>query len=169
MSEVGEGAPVGLRVGVLASHGGSNMRAVHEASLRPSARFSVALVVSNNSQSGAATYAQEHGIPFRHVSSTTHADDDERDAAMLDALRSQRIDLVVTAGYMKKIGPRTLTAYAERIINVHPALLPAFGGKGMWGRHVHEAVLAAGEHTSGATVHVVTAGYDEGRVCCTDR
>ncbi|GGP13527.1 hypothetical protein LDL08_33825 [Nonomuraea glycinis] len=73
-------------------------------------------------------------------------------------------DVVVTAGYMKKLGPATLTAYDQRIFNIHPALLPKYGGRGMYGLHVHRAVLAAGEMISGASVHLVTAEYDEGPI-----
>lgn len=156
--------PDRLRVAALVSHEGSNMRALHRHSLDPACGYELCLVVSNNSRSGAALYARENGIAFHHVSSRTHPDDTGRDAALLAVLASNDVELVVTAGYMKKVGPQTLTAYAGRIINVHPALLPAFGGQGLWGRHVHEAVLAAGETTSGATVHFLTSEYDEGPV-----
>lgn len=156
--------PTCLRVAVLASHGGSNMRALDRRARQPGSRFQVVLVVSNNSQSGAANYAREQGIAFHHVSSVTHPDEAERDSALAKALLDCDVDLVVTAGFMKKIGLRTLTAFAGRIVNVHPALLPAFGGQGMWGRHVHEAVLAAGVPTTGATVHHVTDEYDEGPI-----
>jgi len=80
------------------------------------------------------------------------------------ALHEHTIQLVVTAGYMKKIGPWTLNSFAGRIINIHPALLPKYGGQGMYGAAVHEAVLAAGEKNTGASVHHVTAEYDEGPV-----
>lgn len=140
------------------------MRALHQQAQQPRSRYKVVVVVSNNSQSGAAIYAREQGIAFHHVSSVTHPDEAERDSALAEALVRLNVDLVVTAGYMKKIGPRTLGVFAGRIVNVHPALLPAFGGQGMWGRHVHEAVLAAGVATSGATVHYVTDEYDEGPI-----
>lgn len=156
--------PTRLRVAVLASHGGSNMRALDRRARQPDSRFEVVMVVSNNSQSGAANYAREQGIVFHHVSSVTHPDESERDSALVLALSKLEVDLVVTAGFMKKIGPRTLEAFAGRIVNVHPALLPAFGGQGMWGRNVHEAVLAAGVTTTGATVHYVTEEYDEGPI-----
>lgn len=74
------------------------------------------------------------------------------------------IDLVVTAGYMKKLGPRVRAAYASRIVNIHPALLPRHGGKGMYGKAVHESVLAAGDKVSGATVHILTDDYDTGPI-----
>lgn len=83
---------------------------------------------------------------------------------MLDALQRHGCDVIVLAGFMKKIGPRVLSAFAGRILNLHPALLPKFGGRGMFGRAVHEAVLAAGEKLTGVTIHLVNENYDEGRI-----
>lgn len=83
---------------------------------------------------------------------------------MASELSGAAVDYIVLAGYMKKMGPRVLSSFAGRIINTHPALLPKFGGRGMYGRRVHEAVLASGERVTGVTVHLVTAEYDEGPV-----
>ncbi len=124
----------------------------------------VALIVGNNSRSGIFDVANGHGIPSIHLSGVTHPDPDLRDAAMLDALIGERIDLIVLAGYMKKIGPRVRDAYEHRIINTHPALLPAYGGTGMYGDRVHQAVLLDKETVTGATVHVATENYDEGPI-----
>ncbi|MFI2102749.1 phosphoribosylglycinamide formyltransferase [Isoptericola sp. NPDC019693] len=124
----------------------------------------VRLVLGNNSRSGIFDVARRHGVPTAHLSGVTHPDPDELDAAVLAALDGAEADVVVLAGYMKKLGPRVLARYAGRILNTHPALLPEFGGAGMFGDHVHEAVLASGRTVSGATVHVVTADYDEGPV-----
>lgn len=86
------------------------------------------------------------------------------EAALLAALREARVDLVCLAGYMTKLPVEVLQAFPGAVLNVHPALLPRFGGKGMYGMHVHEAVLASGERESGATVHIVTENYDEGPI-----
>lgn len=153
-----------LIVAVLASHAGSNLRALTGAQGHPGSAFTVALVISNNSASGALEHAREREIPTLHLSGRTHPDPAALDRAMLDALHEHRTGLVVTAGYMKKIGLAVLDAYAGRIINVHPSLLPRHGGPGMHGLHVHESVLASGDTVSGASVHHVTAGYDEGPV-----
>ncbi|MFI9411932.1 phosphoribosylglycinamide formyltransferase [Nocardia gamkensis] len=153
-----------LRVGVIASHNGSNLRALHKASLSPDARFEIALVISNNSGSGALAYAREHDIPALHMSGRTHADSDDLDDAMRLALVEHSVDLVVTAGYMKKIGARTRKEYSSRIINIHPALLPRHGGQGMFGQAVHKAVLESGDQVSGPSVHLVTEEYDTGEV-----
>jgi phosphoribosylglycinamide formyltransferase-1 len=153
-----------LKIGVLASHGGSNMQAIIDQVEAGRLDAEIVLVVSNNSDSGAMARAEKHGLPRRHLSGHTHPDPDALDDAIRGALTEAGADLVVLAGYMKKIGPKTLEAFRGRMLNIHPALLPKHGGKGMYGIHPHEAVLAAGDAESGATVHVVTADYDQGPV-----
>ena len=90
----------------------------------------------------------------------THPDPAQLDAAILRTLEEHGVDLVILAGYMKLLGPQTLARYRGRILNIHPALLPKFGGKGLYGRKVHEAVLAAGERVTGVTIHLVDESYD---------
>jgi phosphoribosylglycinamide formyltransferase-1 len=124
----------------------------------------VVAVVSNNSDSGALRRARAAGSAALHISSKTHPDPDALDAAITEALVEQRVDLVMLAGYMKKLGPALLARYQGRILNTHPSLLPKFGGHGMYGRRVHEAVLQSGEAESGSSVHLVDAEYDTGRV-----
>ncbi len=153
-----------FKVAVFASHTGSNLRALHEASRAQDAAFRLALAVSNNNDSGALAYARSQALPAVHLSTLTHPAPGQLDTAICALLQEHQIDLVVTAGYLKKIGPRTLENYAGRIINLHPSLLPRHGGQGMYGRAVHEAVLTSGDRTSGPSVHLVTAEYDEGAV-----
>ncbi len=123
-----------------------------------------ALVISNNSQSGAMQRAREENIPRAHLSSKTHPDEAALDAAICQACRQHQVDLIILAGYMKKIGPQTLQTYQNRIINIHPALLPKFGGQGMYGIRVHTAVLAAGETETGVTIHLIDGEYDTGPI-----
>jgi phosphoribosylglycinamide formyltransferase-1 len=122
----------------------------------------VVLVVSNNSDSGALARARRHRLPSVHLSGHTHHDPAELDRALRDALVAAQAELVLLAGYMKRIGPLTLAAFRGRILNIHPALLPRHGGLGMYGLRPHQAVIAAGDTESGATVHLVTAEYDQG-------
>ena len=124
----------------------------------------VALVVGNNSRAGIFAVAQRYNIATAHLSTVTHPGDGERDGAMLEALARADVDLVVLAGYLKKIGPQVLAAYQGRMINTHPSLLPAYGSTGMYGDRVHAAVLADGLRETAATVHLVTANYDEGPI-----
>jgi phosphoribosylglycinamide formyltransferase-1 len=128
---------------------------------RLDARPSVA--ISNNSESLALQRARMAGIPGYHISAVTHPGVEE-DREILRVLRRHGVDTVVLAGYMKRIGPQTLGAYRGRILNIHPALLPKFGGQGMYGRTVHDAVLKAGEKVTGVTIHVVDDLYDHGRI-----
>jgi phosphoribosylglycinamide formyltransferase-1 len=122
------------------------------------------VVISNNSRSGAMRRAAREGIPRHHLSSHTHPDPDALDRAICDVLEKHRVELVVLAGYMRKLGPRTLARFRGRIVNIHPALLPQFGGKGMYGLRVHAAVLAAGVKETGVTVHLVSQEYDQGPI-----
>jgi phosphoribosylglycinamide formyltransferase 1 len=148
-----------VRIGVLASHEGTTLQAIIDAF-----PGDVVVVISNNGDSGALVRARAAGIAAHHLSSRTHPDPDALDATILTTLTEARADVVVLAGYMRKIGPRTLAAFGGRIFNTHPALLPRFGGQGMYGMHVHRAVLASGDVVSGASVHRVDAEYDTGEV-----
>lgn len=153
-----------MRIAVLASHGGSLLQAVVDACRAGTIRAEVALVISNNRDSGALRRAADAGIAALHLSSRTHPDPYALDRAIADALDQAHIDLVVLAGYMKRLGPKTLHCYRNRIVNTHPALLPKYGGLGFYGSRVHAAVLAAGDETSGATIHYVEGDYDSGPV-----
>ncbi len=124
----------------------------------------VCVVISNNSASKSLARARAAGIRAVHLSSKTHPDPSELDRSILRTLLENRVELVVLAGYMKRIGPEVLSSYKNRVINIHPALLPKYGGRGMYGINVHRAVLEAGETESGATVHVVDGRYDHGAV-----
>jgi phosphoribosylglycinamide formyltransferase-1 len=153
---------VPLRLGFLASHGGSNLQAILEAIGGGRLRAEPRVVISNNSQAPALERARKLGVPALHLSSQTHPEADALDRAIAGALRAHGAELVVLAGYMKRVGPCMLAAYPRRIVNIHPALLPKFGGQGMYGMRVHEAVIAAGERESGATIHLVDGDYDHG-------
>ena len=122
------------------------------------------VVVGNNSRSQALERARRQGIPTFHLSSRTHPDPDTLDAAIASVLGRSGADLVCLTGFMKSLGPRTLRAFEGRVLNIHPALLPRYGGRGFYGRAVHEAVLASGDTESGATVHLVDELYDHGPV-----
>ena len=158
-----------LRIGVLASHEGTTLQSIIDACVQGRINGRVVVVISNNSGSGALRRAAAAGIDTLHLSSVTHPSSDALDAAICDALRRVRADVIFLAGYMKRLGPRTLAAFPARILNTHPALLPRFGGHGMYGDRVFEAVLGAGEPETGASVHVVDAEYDTGTVVRQER
>lgn len=153
-----------IRIAILASGKGTTAEAIITACQDERIRGTTVIVIGNNSTAEVFTRAARLGVPTRHLSGRTHPRPDALDAAVLDAVCSAGATHIVLAGYLKKLGPQTLRAFAGRIINTHPALLPAFGGQGMFGRHVHEAVLAARVQTTGATVHHVEAEYDTGPI-----
>ena len=153
-----------LRIGVLASHEGTTLQAILDACAAGEITARVVTVISNNSDSGALRRARAAATEAVHLSSKTHPEPGALDAAIIAALTAQQTDVVMLAGYMKKLGPALLERYRGRILNTHPALLPKFGGHGMYGMRVHEAVLRAGETESGSSVHLVDAEYDTGRV-----
>lgn len=153
-----------LRIGVLASHEGTTLQAILDACAAGEITARVVTVISNNSDSGALRRARAAATEAVHLSSKTHPEPGALDAAIIAALTAQQVDVVMLAGYMKKLGPALLERYRGRILNTHPALLPKFGGHGMYGMRVHEAVLRAGETESGSSVHLVDAEYDTGRV-----
>jgi phosphoribosylglycinamide formyltransferase 1 len=128
-----------------------------------------AVVISNNGDSGALLKAKQQGIPHYHLSSKTHPAPEELDAAILNALVSNQVDLVILAGYMRKLGAETLKCYKGRVINIHPALLPKYGGEGMYGIRVHQAVLDAGEKETGVTIHLADGDYDRGPIIAQSR
>ncbi|NOX51481.1 MAG: phosphoribosylglycinamide formyltransferase, partial [Gammaproteobacteria bacterium] len=153
-----------MRLAVLASHEGTTLQCVIDACATDTLRAQVVAVISNNSNSGAIRRAHLAGILTHHISSKTHPLPELADDAVLAALRQTKADWVLLLGYMKKLGRNTLSEFGGRILNTHPALLPKFGGQGLFGRKVHEAVLDAGETESGATIHLVDAEYDTGQL-----
>ncbi len=156
--------PARPRIGFLASHNGTNMRVIVSAMRAGALNADPAVLISNNRDSTAIAWAREHGVPHAHISAKVTGSDEATDAAIAATLREHGADLVVLAGYMRKLGPVTLKAYHRRILNVHPALLPKFGGQGMYGAFVHEAVLKAGESETGVTIHIVDGEYDHGPI-----
>jgi phosphoribosylglycinamide formyltransferase-1 len=151
-----------LRVAVLASGSGTNLQSVLDRCENGSLPAIVAVVISNNRDAFALERARKAGVETVHWSETKAGSPGAFADGLLDILRRTSTDLVVLAGYMKLVPPRVVEAYQGRMLNIHPALLPKFGGKGFYGMRVHEAVLAAGETESGATVHFVDAEYDRG-------
>ena len=154
-----------LNIAVFASGRGSNFKAIVDAIEAGTIRDTeIVLVVSNNSDAGALAIARERKIPALHLSGAKFSSEREYCEKLLHELNNHRANIIVLAGYMKKIDPMIVRQFRNRIVNIHPALLPEFGGRGMYGMNVHRAVLASGATTSGASVHLVDDEYDHGRV-----
>lgn len=149
--------PTPMRVAVCISGRGSNLESLLR-TLEPESPARVVLVLSNRTDAGGLEVARRHGVAAGVLEDHRSADE------WLARLEPAGADLVVLAGYLKLVPPAVVTRYAGRIINIHPALLPDFGGPGMYGRRVHEAVLASGATESGASVHLVDEEYDRGAI-----
>jgi phosphoribosylglycinamide formyltransferase-1 len=153
-----------LKLGFLASHGGSGMRAIVQAIRAGELAAEPRIVISNNRDCDALTFAAGEHVPQRCINAANAGGPEAADAAIAQALDEAGAELVILSGYMRRLGPAVLARYAGRILNIHPALLPRHGGQGMYGRRVHEAVHAAKDTVTGATVHLVESDYDTGPV-----
>ncbi len=154
-----------ISLGILLSGRGSNFRAIHEAvETGRLAGAEIAVVISNRPSAPGILFAEEQGLETAVIQPKSFPHREACDQAILDMLKDHRVDLLVLAGYNRILTPVLLKAFPERILNIHPSLLPAYGGKGMVGLKVHEAVVAAGEKASGCTVHLVTEDVDAGPI-----
>lgn len=157
-----------LRLAVLASGGGSNLQAIIDAIENGKLKSEIVCVISNKVDAYALSRARAHGIEAIYINPKSGAPEATSgltyDEKLLALLQEKNVDLVVLAGYLKIIGPEIIDAYPGKIINIHPSLLPKYGGQGYYGIHVHKAVVEAGDKKSGATVHFVDKGIDTGEI-----
>ena len=153
-----------MKVSFLASHGGTAVRQIISAIENGLLPLEVGIVITNNKDSAIYNWCIKNGISVSHISGVTHPDDTKKDEAILSELLSFDTEIIVLSGYMKKIGLSTLSKYSNKILNIHPALLPRHGGKGLFGDRVHESVLKSGDIESGATVQFINEEYDEGPI-----
>ena len=155
-----------MNICVFASGGGSNFNALLQAKKDDYLNSEFKLLITNNSNCGAVDIAKANNIDFYHISKKVFPDLSEKDFHRLyvDILDEYEIDLVLLAGYMKIVDNIVIRKFKNRIINIHPALLPAFGGKGMYGMNVHKAVIESGVKESGITIHLVDEFYDKGKI-----
>jgi phosphoribosylglycinamide formyltransferase-1 len=155
-----------IRIAVLASGSGSNMQAIVDACndgiLKSLAE--VVLIVSNNANAFVLERAKKENIKSVCIERKNFKDEETFNKAILEKLKGVKIDIVCLAGYMRIIGRNILKVYDNKVLNIHPAILPKFGGKGMYGHFVHEAVVKSGEKKSGATVHFANEEYDSGKI-----
>ena len=152
------------RLAVFCSGSGSNFKSIYQAIAEKTLNAEIVLCLSNRSQCGAMEFARQQGIATLHITEKQFGTFDEFAAAMVKQLKDAQIDIVLLAGYMRKVPDAVVKAFPDKMLNIHPALLPKFGGEGMYGLFVHTAVLEAGETESGATVHFVNEEYDKGKI-----
>ncbi|MQF64500.1 phosphoribosylglycinamide formyltransferase [SAR202 cluster bacterium AC-409-J13_OGT_754m] len=158
-----------LRLGFLASGGGSNLQAIIDACKNGRLKAECCVVISNNSKSKALKRGKSAGIPTAHLSTKTHSTNEQLDLAITEKLEEHKVNLVILAGYMKLLGPSTVAKFRNRILNIHPALLPRFSGKGFYGKNIHKSVLSSNEKFTGVTIHLVDEQYDHGPIIAQKR
>jgi phosphoribosylglycinamide formyltransferase-1 len=149
------------RIGILASHNGSGFEAIQKACEQKILNAQVVLVISNNTDAKVLQKAANKNIPNFIVNAKKYPDEN-LDEKITNLMCEFRVDYIFLSGFMKKLEKNLIKSFENKIINSHPALLPKFGGKGMYGTNVHKAVIKAKEKSSGCTVHYVNENYDEG-------
>ncbi len=153
-----------LKIGVLVSGGGSNLQAIIDAIRKKKLPAEIMLVISNKANAGALERARKFNIPTKVLDPKSYPDREAYTSEVTDTLKNNGVELVCLAGFMCILTPYFAQSFPLRALNIHPALLPAFGGAGMYGHHVHEAVIKSGAKYSGCTVHFVDEGCDSGPI-----
>ena len=152
------------KIAVFSSGEGSTMFTIHEACQRGNLPAEILLIISNKIHSGAIERAKRHAIDSYLFDTGNNEDNIKTESDLVGLLKQSKIDWILLLGYTRKVGPKLLTAFNNRIINTHPSLLPKYGGKGFYGRKIHDAVLASGDILTGVTVHLVNEEYDSGEI-----
>lgn len=154
-----------MKIALFASGGGSNADVIINTLSKHIKKetASIELIISNNEKAGIINVATLHNVAYEIIS-LKNKTPEQQSQEYFDILINYKIDFIVLAGYLKKLPKELTTAFPKKIVNIHPALLPKYGGAGMYGKHVHEAVIAAGETQSGITIHYVDEVYDHGQI-----
>lgn len=153
-----------FNLAVLASGSGTNLQAIIDAIKKKKLKARIKIVISNNSEAYALKRARKNKIKALHLSQKQFTSPKDFNRKLISILNKEKINLVTLAGYMKKLSPSVVRKFKNKIINIHPGLLPKFGGKGMFGIRVHEAVIKSGAKTTGVSVHLVDEKYDHGPI-----
>ena len=149
-----------VKIAIFASGRGSNAQSIYKFALKKESNYTVAAMISNKKDAGVLSFAKSKKIPAQYFGRDSFYKSDE----VVDYLKKKKIDMVVLAGFLWLVPSNIIVAFPKRILNIHPALLPKYGGKGMYGHHIHDAVHKAGEIKSGITIHFVNKAYDEGQM-----
>jgi phosphoribosylglycinamide formyltransferase 1 len=153
-----------LRIGFFASHNGTNMQSIIDAINNKQLNAIPVVLISNNSNSQAIERSKKENIPYYHMSLLKYPNPDDLDNEILKILLKHQVELIILAGYMKKLGNKVLNKFKNKILNIHPALLPKYGGQGMYGLNIHNEVLKNKEKFTGITIHLVDEIYDHGKI-----
>ena len=153
-----------MNIAVFASHTGSDLQAIIDGCKNNLINAKVSVVISNNSDAGALLKAKAENIPAYHLCLKQFGSEEILADEILKVLEHHQVDIIFLAGYLKFLHHKILEKYHNKIFNIHPSLLPKYGGKGMYGINVHKAVIAAGEKETGVTIHRVNEEYDRGEI-----
>jgi len=153
-----------VQLAIMASGRGSNADAIIRYSQNPGVAYNVALIVTNNPKAGVIDIAQQHGIAWCCIDSKSFNADGEYETFLIHTLKKHHISMIALAGYLKQIPMKIIDEYPKRIFNIHPSLLPKYGGNGMYGLRVHKKVIENREQKSGSSVHIVERDYDTGEI-----
>ena len=150
-----------LRLGFLASHEADNIKAILDKIQKKELEAFPKVIISNNKNSGVLTFGKKRGIPTFYLNENNTENLDE---TILETLKNHGVNLVILTKYFKKVGRKTIKAYPNKILNLHPSLLPKYGGKGMYGINIHKAVINSDDTESGITILLATEEYDQGKI-----
>ncbi len=152
------------KIAIFSSGQGSTFEHLTKACLNGQIKAQVEILISDRSTSPALNIATQLNVSTKVLPISNFSNFEQWDLALLELLKSRKVDFVVLAGFLKKIGPQVINHYNNKIINTHPSLLPKYGGKGMYGQKVHEAVYQNKDNKTGVTIHYVSSSYDEGQI-----
>jgi len=158
-----------IKIAVFVSGSGTNLQSIIDRCADGTIPAKVELVISSRSEAYGLVRAEKAGIERVVYRRKDFPDDNAADIFLLNALEKHQIDLIALAGYLKMVSPSVIKKYRHRIVNIHPGLLPKYGGQGMYGEHVHEAVIASGDKESGVTIHFVDEIYDHGLILAQEK
>ena len=155
-----------VRLAIMASGRGSNAEAIIQYSQRPESAYVVALIVTNNPKAGVIEIAQHYGVSWCCMDSKNFLTGADYEDSILEIFEKNQISMIALAGYLKLIPLKIIDTFPKRIFNIHPSLLPKYGGNGMYGMRVHKKVIENREQKSGSSVHIVERDYDTGEILC---
>lgn len=158
-----------IRLAIMASGNGSNAEAIIKFSKESKAVYEVVLVITNNPDAGVIEIAKKYSVVCEYINPKDYINKSDAAAGLIETLEHYQIEMVALAGYLQLIPEELIQKYPGRILNIHPALLPKYGGKGMYGLRVHKKVIENREQISGSSVHIVEIEYDSGKILCQTR
>ncbi len=155
-----------IRLAIMASGKGSNAEAIIKFSREKEAAFQVVLIITNNPEAGVIDVAKRHSTNWECINAKGYVNKEDAEIKLLESIEKNGVEMIALAGYLQLIPQKLIDKFPDRILNIHPSLLPKYGGKGMYGLRVHKKVIENREQISGSSVHIVESEYDSGKILC---